>query len=81
MNVFFNVKVCVILYCLDFETIKCTLTFVAVVSEMAVEGDPIASRRVIFALRILERQTLVNLVQRELCRTTYVLLGQESMRH
>ena len=41
----------------------------------------VASRQVIFALRILERQTLVNLVHRELClrRTTYVLLGQESM--
>ena len=43
----------------------------------------VASRQVIFALRILERQTLVNLVHRELClrRTTYVLLGQENMRH
>ena len=43
----------------------------------------VASRQVIFALCILERQTLVNLVHRELClrRTTSVLLGQESMRH
>ena len=30
LHVFFIVKVCVILYCLDFETIKCTLTFVVV---------------------------------------------------